>query len=376
MTPASQRKRPRLLHVVGARPNFMKAEPVLSALDRTGRFSQILVHTGQHYDAQMSAVFIEQLQLRRPDYELGVGSGSHAAQTADLLRALEPVFLRERPTLVVVYGDVNSTLAAALVAAKLAIAVAHVEAGLRSGDRSMPEELNRILCDHLADVLFTTSRTASETLSREGIPGERIAFVGNTMIDTVIASQALAAGRSPSARDGLPDRGYALVTLHRPSNVDDPSSLAALVDTLVAVSGLVPAVFPVHPRTLARLRESEHLKRLEAIPGMHLCEPLGYLDFLALLSAARVVVTDSGGIQAEAAVLGVPCLTLRTTTEWTETLQPGVNRLVAPHDGPAILSALDETLRDSECTPVQPEYWDGHAAERIALILSERYGAA
>jgi len=352
----------------------MKAGPVLSALDRTGRFSQILVHTGQHYDAQMSAVFFEQLGLQRPDYELGVGSGSHAAQTADLLRALEPVFLRERPALAIVYGDVNSTLAAALVAAKLTIPVAHVEAGLRSGDRSMPEELNRILCDHLADMLFTTSRTAGETLFRESIATEQIAFVGNTMIDTVLTCQGLAAERSPAVREGLPDGGYALVTLHRPSNVDDAGNLATLVDTLAAVSGLIPSLFPVHLRTLARLQEDRQLARLEAIPGLRLCEPLGYLDFLALLTKARVVVTDSGGIQAEAAVLGVPCLTLRTTTEWTETLQPGVNRLVPPDDQVAILTALTETLHAPVATPMRPEFWDGHAADRIAVVVGEQYG--
>jgi len=385
-----------LLLVCGARPNFMKVAPVMAAVEAwneasaeaagpggvggTGgvggpggmpvRFSQTLVHTGQHYDAGLSDVFFAQLGLPEPDHHLGVGSGSHAAQTAHVLERLEPVLLQERPDLVVVVGDVNSTLAAALCAAKLAVPVAHVEAGLRSGDRTMPEELNRLLTDQLADLLFTTERSAAENLAREGIDPAKVHFVGNTMIDTLERLLPQARGGEARERLRLSARAYGLVTLHRPSNVDDAGRLEALVGALRSISARLPLVWPVHPRTRARLGEL-----LQTAPRLLLTEPLGYLDFLQLLDGARLVLTDSGGVQEETTVLGVPCLTLRTTTERPVTVTAGTNRLVDPHDAAAIVGAVDEVLSaplpSAAAGPGhRPELWDGHAAERIVAVIA------
>ncbi len=367
-----------ILHVCGARPNFIKVAPVMAAVEASNAaFKQTLVHTGQHYDAGLSDVFFEQLGLPAPDYHLGVGSGSHAAQTAHVLERLEPVLLQERPHLVMVVGDVNSTVAAALCATKLGIPVAHVEAGLRSGDRSMPEELNRLLTDQLADLLFTTERSAGENLAREGIDAAKVHFVGNTMIDTL--ERLLPKARGGEALEGLrlSAREYGLVTLHRPSNVDDAAQLEALVAALRCIAEQVPLVWPVHPRTRARLGDLMQVEGQgagggSAEPRLLLTEPLGYLDFLQLMDGARLVLTDSGGIQEETTVLGVPCITVRTTTERPITVTEGTNRLVDPCDGAAIVGAVDEvlaapTIAAGHC----PELWDGHAAERIVAVLAE-----
>ena len=380
-----------LLHVSGARPNFMKVAPVMAAVEAWNAagararissepavsFAQTLVHTGQHYDAGLSDVFFQQLGLPEPDYHLGVGSGSHAAQTAHVLERLEPVLLQERPDLVVVVGDVNSTVAAALCAAKVGIPVAHVEAGLRSGDRGMPEELNRLLTGQLADLLFTTERSAGENLAREGIDPARVHFVGNTMIDTLERLLPQARGGMALERLRLSARGYGLVTLHRPSNVDDAAQLEALLGALRCIAERVPLVWPVHPRTRARLAELQQVEGQQADSGsaeprLLLTEPLGYLDFLELMDGARLVLTDSGGIQEETTVLGVPCLTLRTTTERPVTVTEGTNRLVDPYDKAAIVGAVDDVLAaPMPAAGHHPELWDGHAAERIVAVIAE-----
>jgi UDP-N-acetylglucosamine 2-epimerase (non-hydrolysing) len=377
-----------LLHVAGARPNFMKVAAVMAAVDRwnTGdaasspgarpvddgvHFSQTLVHTGQHYDADMSDVFFRELGLPEPEHHLGVGSGSHAQQTAQVLLRLEPVLETQQPDLAVVVGDVNSTLGAALCAAKLGVPVAHVEAGLRSRDRDMPEEINRLLTDQLADLCFTTCREAGENLLAEGVSPERIRFVGNTMIDTLERLSARTEAGRVLESHSLEPQGFALVTLHRPSNVDEPRQLERVAEILSGLAQRLPVVFPVHARTRLRLEEAGLAKELEATPGLGLCGPLGYLDFLALESAARLVLTDSGGVQEETTVFGVPCLTMRTTTERPVTITEGSNRLVDPDDAGAVLAAVDAVL--AQAMPgrgTRPELWDGHAADRIVADVA------
>jgi UDP-N-acetylglucosamine 2-epimerase (non-hydrolysing) len=346
-----------VLHVVGARPNFMKAAPVVRALQGRG-VPQTLVHTGQHYDANMSDVFFAQLGMPAPDVNLEVGSGSHAAQTAAIMTRFEPVVGERRPDVVLVYGDVNSTIAAALVCAKLSVRVGHVEAGLRSFDRTMPEEINRVLTDQLADLLFTPSQDGDVNLQREGISAERIHCVGNVMIDSLVRLLPSARER----RNGLPQR-YALVTLHRPSNVDDEGKLKSILGALLDIHGALEIVFPVHPRTRQRIAQWGL-----ATGKLHLLEPLPYLEFLALQQRATVVLTDSGGIQEETTYLGVPCLTLRNNTERPITVTMGTNVLVG--DDPARLkSELMRVLEGKAKKGSVPPLWDGHAAERIAKIL-------
>ncbi|MBN1320235.1 MAG: UDP-N-acetylglucosamine 2-epimerase (non-hydrolyzing) [Thermoleophilia bacterium] len=377
----------RLLHVVGTRPNFMKAAAVMAAVNRWNRaapdgpldgpglsrprFHQVLVHTGQHYDEKMSRVFFDDLALPRPDHYLEVGSGSHAEQTARVMLALEPVLEKEAPDLVMTVGDVNSTLAAALVAAKLDIPVAHVEAGLRSRDRTMPEELNRLVVDQLSDLLFTTSRDADDNLAAEGIPAEKAHFVGNTMIDTLKRHLSRALESSILARLGLAPGGYAAVTLHRPSNVDEREGLKRLVKMLGEVARRLPVVFPVHARTRQRLGEFGFDVRLRQNSSIILSDPLGYLDFLCLMANARLVLTDSGGIQEETTVLSVPCLTLRKNTERPVTITEGTNRLVDPENVEEIVAAVDETLVAPMPTERCPEYWDGHAGDRIVQAIAD-----
>ncbi len=350
-----------VLHVTGARPNFPKAAPVIRALADRG-VSQELVHTGQHYDEHMSQVFFRQLGLPAPDVDLGVGSGSHARQTAAIMTALETLLLDRRPATVVVYGDVNSTVAAGLVAAKLGIPLAHVEAGLRSFDRTMPEEVNRVVTDRLADLLFATSADAVAHLGNEGVDPARIHLVGNPMIDTLLANMDrfdVAAARE--AHD-LPGR-YAVATLHRPSNVDDPADAAALVKAVHAVADQVQVVLPLHPRGRARLDEAG----LFGHPALRVVDPLGYVEFLGLVRGADAVVTDSGGVQEETTILGVPCLTMRPNTERPVTITHGTNRLVTREGLPgAVADAL--AAGRSETWPVPP-LWDGHAGERIAAVL-------
>jgi UDP-N-acetylglucosamine 2-epimerase (non-hydrolysing) len=347
-----------ILHVVGARPNFVKAAPVLRAIRKRG-LRQTLVHTGQHYDRNMSDVFFTQLEIPEPDVNLGVGSGTHASQTAEIMRSFEPVVLESKPDMVLVYGDVNSTVAAALVCSKLLIPVGHVEAGLRSFDRTMPEEINRIVTDRLADILFTPSEDGDANLLHEGVPKERIHLVGNVMIDSLI--QLLPAARK-LPKNGFPDR-FALVTLHRPSNVDDVDSLRAILDSLTNVSKELSIIFPVHPRTRQRIAEfgidTQNLKLLNPIP---------YIEFLSLQSRATVVITDSGGIQEETTYLGVPCLTLRRNTERPVTVTVGTNILVGD-DRERLAAEMGKIMEGKQKKGIRPPLWDGYAGDRIADIL-------
>jgi len=354
--------RVKILHVVGARPNFMKVAPILAQLQRRQEARQVLVHTGQHYDAKMSDVFFQDLGMPAPDVHLGVGSGTHAQQTAKVMTEIEPVLLREKPDVVVVAGDVNSTVAVALVAAKMGLAVAHVEAGLRSRDWSMPEEINRVLTDRLSDLLFTPSPDGDANLIAEGIDRARIHFVGNVMIDSLHAALPRARESRIHQRLELSRKGYALATLHRPANVDDARALSRLLSALAEVAAQLPVVFPMHPRTRARLPEG-----FEA-PGLKLVEPLGYLDFLALTADARLVMTDSGGIQEETTALGVPCLTLRENTERPVTVEVGTNQLVGTDPAKAVAAAR-EVLAGRGRQGRVPERWDGRAAERVAEVL-------
>ncbi len=355
-------------HIVGARPNFMKAAPVLAALDAAG-VQQRLVHTGQHYDENMSDVFFRQLELPEPDVNLEVGSGSHAVQTAETMTRLEAYFEAERPDLLLVYGDVNSTVAASLVCAKMGIRVGHVEAGLRSYDRAMPEEVNRMVTDRLADLLFTPSVDGNENLAREGADPEAVHFVGNVMIDTLVRLLPKAEARWD---DGLADElgvrsgGYGLVTLHRPSNVDEPDQLRGLVDALDDIAADLPLVFPVHPRTRARMAELG----LAFAGDVRLLDPVGYLDFLALQRHARLVLTDSGGVQEETTYLGVPCLTARENTERPVTVTMGTNRLVGRDLDLLRREARAILAGEGDCMPERPPLWDGRAGERIAAIVA------
>lgn len=350
----------KFLHIVGARPNFMKLAPVHRAL-QAYKVRQVIVHTGQHYDFNMSDVFFQELGTPAPDINLGVGSGSHAQQTAQIMSRVEPVVLEQRPDVVVVYGDVNSTAAAAIVCSKLGVHVAHVEAGLRSFDRSMPEEINRLITDQLSDFLFTPSEDGDENLAREGIPNSRIHFVGNVMIDTLVRML-------PTCEEHLPDQlpsKYALVTMHRPSNVDDPQWLSCLVQTLDDLSSQIAIVFPVHPRTRERIRELG----LKTSPQIRWMEPVSYLTFLALQKNATIVVTDSGGIQEETTYLGVPCLTMRENTERPVTVSIGTNQLIGRDFGrlrSEFKRLLDRQVKSSQIPPL----WEGKAGERIAKILA------
>jgi UDP-N-acetylglucosamine 2-epimerase (non-hydrolysing) len=357
----------KLLHVVGARPNYMKVAAVMKAVERDGHLAQVLVHTGQHYDTVMNDVFFADLGLPAPDHYLGVGGGTHAEQTARVMVAFERVLDEERPDRVVVVGDVNSTLAAALVAAKQGVPVDHVEAGLRSFDRSMPEEINRLLTDAVADLLFIHSPEARRNLLDEGRPASAIQFVGNVMVDVLYAHLEAARARPTLPRAGLLPRGYALVTLHRPSNVDAPPMLEQLLEILGDVARELPTVFPVHPRTQARLAAWPHpLPR-----GLTLTPPRGYLDFLALLDGARLVLTDSGGIQEETTALGVPCLTLRENTERPITCELGTNVLVG-HDRDKVGVELRRILDGQRHPFERPLGWDGSAAERIVAAWNGR----
>jgi UDP-N-acetylglucosamine 2-epimerase (non-hydrolysing) len=353
-----------LLHVVGTRPNFVKMAPVIAALrdvDPGGR--HVLVHTGQHYDRMMSGIFLEQLGVPEPDHMLGVGSGTLAAQLAGIVAAIAPVLEAEEPDLVIVPGDVNSTLAAALACAHLRIPVAHVEAGLRSFDRTMPEEVNRIVADEFAAHLFLHSEEAIENLRAEGIPEERMHFVGNTMIDTLVALEERFRAAGTAARLGVEPGGYVLVTLHRPALVDG-ELLTETVRRLAELAREMPVVFPVHPRTRKRMEEVESQH-----PGLLLSEPLGYVDFLSLLADAGAVLTDSGGIQEETTYLGIPCFTLRDNTERPVTIRAGTNTLLGLD--PAAIAGIPAALAERPSTPPEPPpLWDGHAAERIADVLA------
>lgn len=354
-----------ILSVVGARPNFMKLAPLDRALRGRRDIRHVTVHTGQHYDVVMSEALFKDLDIPQPQYNLGVGSGSHAQQTATIMQRFEPIAIAERPDLVLVYGDVNSTVAAALVSAKLGLEVGHVEAGLRSGDWRMPEEINRVVTDRLSRLLFTPSRDADENLRAEGVAGDRIHFVGNIMIDSLVHTLPRAVELSAPDRYGVHHREYALVTLHRPSNVDDPATLAELVAALEELSARGSVLFPVHPRT--RQRMTEFGLGTDGANGLRLLEPMGYVEMLGLVAGAALVITDSGGVQEETSYLGIPCLTARPNTERPVTVRCGTNRLVASRRGALVPAALEAW--DRRGPPANIELWDGHAAHRIVQVV-------
>jgi len=361
--------KPEVLMIAGARPNFMKIAAVASAMHDDGRLRGTILHTGQHYDREMSDLFFEQLKIPEPEIRLGVGSGSHASQTAEIMIRLEPVLLERRPAVVLVVGDVNSTIASALVAVKLGIPVAHVEAGLRSFDRSMPEEINRVLTDAISTWLFVSERSGLTHLAAEGVGADKIHFTGNVMIDTLMRCRERAAALGTPGKMGLRANGYAVMTLHRPSNVDEAQRLEAMLEPIREVSREMPVIFPVHPRT------RKMLTGLGADEGedLRLTEPLGYLEFLGLMSEARLVLTDSGGIQEETTVLGVPCVTLRENTERPVTITEGTNHL-AGTSAAGIREAIRAALGAGSGSRI-PELWDGRAAERIVAILASELGA-
>ena len=358
------RKAPlRVVNVVGARPNFVKIASIMKAYGANDAIEPILVHTGQHYDRTLSDVFFRDLAIPPPDVNLGVGSGSHAVQTAEIMKAFEAVVTEREPDAVLVVGDVNSTIACGLVAVKLGTPVVHVEAGLRSRDRSMPEEINRILTDALSDLLFCTEQAGVDNLAREGVDANKVFLVGNVMVDTLLAQRERAEDSAVLDRMGLTAGDYAVLTLHRPSNVDDALGLARIVDALDAVQRALPLVVPMHPRLVGGLTAAGLDGRLRAMAGVRPTSPLGYLDFLKLMADAKVVLTDSGGIQEETTILGVPCLTLRDNTERPVTVEMGTNQLVG-NDPARILTAFDDALANPPSGTVPP-LWDGKSAARI-----------
>ncbi len=359
-----------ILSVVGARPNFMKIAPIHREIARTHGLAHFLVHTGQHYDDALSRQFFNDLDIPEADINLQVGSGLHGEQTGEMLKRLESVFIRKKPDIVLVVGDVNSTLAASLAAAKLHIPIAHVEAGLRSFDRRMPEEINRVLTDALADLLFVTEEAGMKHLEREGIPREKCHLVGDVMIDSVLHALPAARERAAPRKEEM-GSAYAVMTLHRPSNVDDPEQLASIVRALGAAPRTIPILFPVHPRTAERLEAFELLDTIKAYPHIHLLPPLGYLEFLGLLESARFTLTDSGGIQSEAAFLGVPCLTMRDTTERPQTVERGFNHLLGTNAS-IIPEAIHRILADERKPPVPLPLSDGKASQRIIRIIQNR----
>lgn len=358
----------KILNVVGARPNLMKIAPLIEEMNRRPQIQHRLLHTGQHYDDNMSRIFFRELGLPQPDAYLDVGSGSHAWQTAQVMIGFEQACQEFEPDLVVVVGDVNSTMACAVAAAKLWIPVAHVEAGLRSFDRRMPEEINRVVTDALSDLLFTTSRDAGENLQREGIEPAKIHFVGNIMIDTLLRHRRRAAQSTVLARLAVPSKGYALMTLHRPSNVDDPDTLRGILSALEVLQRKLPLVFPIHPRTRKCLQEFGFGDWVSGMPGLILTEPLGYLDFLCLMDHARLVLTDSGGVQEETTILDVPCLTLRENTERPVTVTQGTNEVIGSSPERIVEYSLAILAGRGKQGRV-PELWDGHTAVRIVRVL-------
>ncbi|MGI8787217.1 MAG: non-hydrolyzing UDP-N-acetylglucosamine 2-epimerase [Pyrinomonadaceae bacterium] len=363
----------KVLNIVGARPNFMKIAPIVREMRRReNEFQPLIVHTGQHYDAAMSDSFFTDLGMPKPDFHLEVGSHSHAVQTAKIMTAFEPVVLQEKPDWVLVVGDVNSTIACALVCSKLGIKVAHVEAGLRSRDRTMPEEINRLLTDAISDLLLTTSQDADENLKAEGVAEDKIKFVGNVMIDSLFYSLKLAEKSSVREDLNLTEKNYAVLTLHRPSNVDDENVFGNLLDALLEISKKIPIIFPVHPRTRTRISEFDFAGKIEN-SQIKLIEPLGYLDFLRLYSGAKIVLTDSGGLQEETTALSIPCLTLRENTERPITISHGTNTLVGTNPRKIKQAAFEilDAKQSSETAKIPP-LWDGHAAERICDVLLQK----
>jgi UDP-N-acetylglucosamine 2-epimerase (non-hydrolysing) len=363
----------KLMMVAGARPNFMKIAPISRALRDHPEITPFLVHTGQHYDEKMSDLFFRQLGLPEPDVNLEVRSGTHAAQTAAIMLGFEPLIEEQKPDAVLVVGDVNSTIACGLVAVKLGVPLIHVEAGLRSGDRTMPEEINRILTDAISDLLFCTEQAGVDNLEREGVEPAKIHLVGNVMIDTLLQNQPRFAESQILEEFALKSEGFAVLTLHRPSNVDNAEIFSGLLDALDHVQREQPVIFPVHPRTRARLAGFGFADRLGKMSQLRLVDPVGYFDFQRLISTARVVLTDSGGIQEETTVLGVPCLTLRANTERPATISHGSNRLVGMR-AEDIIAAYREVMETPARVSRVPPLWDGGAAERIVAIIRGRFG--
>lgn len=383
----------KIINIVGARPNFMKIAPLMAEYRRQSSIEPLLVHTGQHYDERMSDLFFRDLGIPEPDINLGIGSGSHAIQTAEIMRAFEPVVLEHKPDLVLVVGDVNSTIACGLVAVKLGVRLVHVEAGLRSRDRSMPEEINRILTDAISDMLFCTERAGVDNLLAEGVASDKIHLVGHVMIDTLL--QHLERAQKSTILDDLCKRGcfgktvgrslqsdgrtvgpsdgdgFAVLTLHRPSNVDDPAVFSRILDALEVIQRDMPVFFPVHPRTRKNIASLGFQTKVEVLANLHLLDPIGYLDFLKLQSCATIVLTDSGGIQEETTVLKVPCLTLRENTERPVTAEIGSNQIVGT-DPTRIVEAYQKVMSGKWREPQVPPLWDGRAAERIVKVLVER----
>lgn len=367
----------KIVNIVGARPNFMKIAPLMEEYRHHVHIEPLLVHTGQHYDKRMSDLFFRQLEIPEPDINLEIGSGTHAVQTAEIMKAFEKVVLEHRPDAVLVVGDVNSTIACGMVAVKLGVKLFHVEAGLRSGDRSMPEEINRVLTDAISDLLFCTEQSGIDNLIGEGIAKERIHFVGHVMIDTLLKnlekakrSEIINHLREQGCIDG---HGFAMLTMHRPSNVDDPKIFSQILDALEVIQKDLPILFPIHPRTRKNLTALGLQKRMEALPNIHLLEPIGYLDFLKLNSLAKVVLTDSGGIQEETTVLKVPCITLRENTERPVTAEIGSNQIVGT-DPEKILTAYRDAISGTRGESQIPPLWDGKAAQRIVRIISKMVG--
>lgn len=359
----------KIINIVGARPNFVKIAPLMDAYRAHPNVEAMLVHTGQHYDSTMSDLFFHQLGIPQPDLNLGVGSASHAVQTAEIMKAFEPVVLEHKPDLVLVVGDVNSTIACGLVAVKLGVKLAHVEAGLRSFDRTMPEEVNRVLTDSISHFLFCTEQSGMDNLAREGLSADKTYLVGNVMIDALLRHKATADQSTVMQDLKLKPKSFAVLTLHRPANVDDPTVFGNILDALDVIQRDQPIIFPIHPRTRNHLAGSALGKRARDMKGLQMTEPLGYLDFLKLMSEARIVLTDSGGIQEETAILKVPCLTLRENTERPVTVDTGWNQIVG-RDPDRITAAYRRVSANPKGSGKTPPLWDGHAAERIVKILA------
>jgi len=361
----------KIICVCGARPNFMKISPLMKAFNQSGKFETLLVHTGQHYDEKMSKLFFEELEIPKPDINLEVGSGSHANQTAEVMKRFEPVIIDFKPNYVLVVGDVNSTIACGLVAVKLGAKLIHVEAGLRSFDRTMPEEINRILTDTISDLLFVTEQSGIDNLQREGIDSAKVHFVGNVMIDTLLANRKKADKSDVLKQLRLSKGKYAAITLHRPSNVDDMTRFGEIIKAFETIEKEIKLVFPIHPRTRNNIKGTHLEKRAGAMSNLILLEPVGYLDFLCLMSNAAVVMTDSGGIQEETTILGVPCMTLRDNTERPVTITEGTNRLVRVNADDILKNYRDIMNKRDTYGGGTPKFWDGKAAERIARIIAK-----
>ena len=359
----------KIICVCGARPNFMKIAPIMRSFKASGRFDSLLVHTGQHYDENMSRLFFDELGIPKPDINLEVGSASHAHQTAEIMKRFEPVVLDFKPDYVLVVGDVNSTIACGLVAVKLGVKLIHVEAGLRSFDRAMPEEVNRLLTDAISDLLFVTEQSGIDNLKNEGIDSDKVHFVGNVMIDTLMANREKAENSDVLERLKLQKKSYGVITLHRPSNVDDMKRFAEIVGAFEEIVREMKLVFPIHPRTRNNIKGEDLEKRIDAMKNLMLIEPVGYLDFLKLMSEAALVMTDSGGIQEETTILGVPCMTLRKSTERPVTITEGTNRLV-PLTTTGIVGSYRQIIKTEDWSGRRPKLWDGNAADRIFTILS------